>query len=157
MSYRTVADGADGIIMHSSGEIEYAEENGKQVLVGLETHSLPDEDAMTFRGEPTKGLPQNESSTMLVLSPSDDSAMVWLVQPGQFDLFRTFIKTQHVGSSSVLYWQVSKNIPVRGNKLGFASYGLDTLELVMSQSQEALKSMKSFQSPKNVSQQNTWV
>ncbi|MEK6565832.1 MAG: hypothetical protein AABZ41_03895 [Bacteroidota bacterium] len=144
MSYRTVADGADGIIMHSSGEIEYAEENGKQVLVGLETHSLPDEDAMTFRGEPTKGLPQNESSTTLVLSPSDDSAMVWLVQPGQFDLFRSFVKTQNIASSSVLSWQVSKSVPVRGDKLSFAKHGIDALDRVMMQSQAGLKDVKSF-------------
>lgn len=144
MSYRTMADGADGVIMHSSGEIEYAEKNGKQVLIGLETHPLPDEDVMTFRGEPTNGLPQYESSTIFALSPSVDSATVWLVRPGQFDLFRSFVKTQNIASSTVLSWQVSKSVPVRGDKLSFAKHGIDALDRVMTQSQAALKSMKSF-------------
>jgi hypothetical protein len=143
MSYRTMADGADGVIMHSSGEIEYAEKTGKQVFVGLETHPLPDEDAMTFRGEPANGLPLYES-TIVALSPSGDSATVWLVRPGQFDLFRSFIKTRNIASSTVLTWQVSNSVPVRGDKLSFAKHGIDALDRVMMQSQAGLKDMKSF-------------
>lgn len=41
MAYRDFAFGADGMIFHSRGEMEYAEKKGKKVFVGIETFKYP--------------------------------------------------------------------------------------------------------------------
>ena len=48
MDYRTGAFGADGVISHALGELQYATEIGKKVFIGLETGALPDETILEF-------------------------------------------------------------------------------------------------------------
>ncbi|MDH4218521.1 MAG: hypothetical protein OEW23_07060 [Candidatus Aminicenantes bacterium] len=48
MDYRTEAYGADGIIAHALGELQYASKVGKKIFIGLETTDLPDETILEF-------------------------------------------------------------------------------------------------------------
>ena len=48
MDYRTQAYGADGVIAHARGELQYASSKGKKVFIGLETVMLPDETLLEF-------------------------------------------------------------------------------------------------------------
>lgn len=48
MDYRTQAYGADGVIAHALGELQYASGKGKKVFIGLETAALPDETLLEF-------------------------------------------------------------------------------------------------------------
>lgn len=48
MDYRTAAYGADGVIAHALGELQYASKKGKKVFIGLETAELPDETLLEF-------------------------------------------------------------------------------------------------------------
>lgn len=48
MDYRTQAYGADGVIAHGLGELQYATKKGKKVFIGLETVTLPDETLLEF-------------------------------------------------------------------------------------------------------------
>ncbi|RLE06949.1 MAG: hypothetical protein DRJ06_06830 [Candidatus Aminicenantes bacterium] len=48
MDYRTVADGADGLIEHIKNELEYAAKRKKPIWLGVETGPLPDETLYEF-------------------------------------------------------------------------------------------------------------
>ncbi len=80
MAYRTTAYGADGVIRHSAGELRYASEQGKVVLVAVETHPLPDEELIEIEGAPVRGLPTpGDAGDMVVMVPAGDSVRVALV------------------------------------------------------------------------------
>ena len=57
MDYRTAIYGADGIIAHGVGELQYASHQKKEILIGLETLPLPSEYLLHFSGPPRQGWP----------------------------------------------------------------------------------------------------
>jgi hypothetical protein len=69
MDYRTQAYGADGIISHALGELEYASAKGKKVFIGLETSELPDETLLEFgrgRGPSRLRMEKREGTKILL-------------------------------------------------------------------------------------------
>ncbi len=69
MDYRTEAYGADGVIAHALGELQYASKVGKKIFIGLETTALPDETILEFgRGKgATKILLEKLEGTRILL------------------------------------------------------------------------------------------
>lgn len=49
MDYRTISDGADGVIAQGGDELAYASKRGKKVFIGLETVWLPNETLLEFQ------------------------------------------------------------------------------------------------------------
>jgi hypothetical protein len=69
MNYRTQAYGADGVVAHALGELQYAAEKGKNVFIGLETAMLPDETILEFgrgRGPSRIHLKKQEGTKILL-------------------------------------------------------------------------------------------
>ncbi|TNE49395.1 MAG: hypothetical protein EP343_12010 [Deltaproteobacteria bacterium] len=76
MDYRTAVYGADGVIAHALGELSYASQQNKQILIGLETFPLPEEFLLQFRGKPRSTWPdvsgtKPPASFVFLLPPSE--------------------------------------------------------------------------------------
>lgn len=86
MSYRTRADGADGLTAIALGELALARESGKPVRLGIETISLPVEEgwdavlsgAAPAAGKPAAAIPPRESSFALFTVSASASELRWL-------------------------------------------------------------------------------
>lgn len=76
MDYRTAVYGADGVIAHALGELAYASQQKKQILIGLETLPLPEEFLLQFRGTPRSGWPD-------VTGTRPASSFVFLLHPAE--------------------------------------------------------------------------
>jgi hypothetical protein len=147
MAYRTTAYGADGVIRHSAGELEYASEQGKAVLVAVETHPLPDEELIEIEGTPVRGLPKpDDAGDMVVMVPAGDSVRVAVVggSSGVGDLNRQISTLREIRTAEALWWPVKRRIPVPGSKLSFASLGVDRLRAVMNQALPEMMTYPAF-------------
>lgn len=72
MDYRTIVLGSDGIVHQARGELDLATQKGKNVLIGLESGSLPREEIYTLNGEPVR-VDATTSSTLVAFITRDDS------------------------------------------------------------------------------------
>jgi hypothetical protein len=151
MDYRTVAYGADGTVRHASGELAYAQRQGKPVFVGLETGELPDEVLLDFRGEPRRGIareaPQGE---FVVLAADADSVHVLHVAAeAQRDSAATAELVHHLAqrgleAGEVWWWPVSRRVEVPADKITFARHDARRLETVLQQTAAAFQRYTSF-------------
>lgn len=132
MDYRTLAYGADGTIRHARGELDYASERGKLVLVGLETGPLPDEDLLFLDGPPRVGFPPaSQPHGVALLSREGDSVHVLLL-PGEFDL--AAMDEELSGwreRPGPHWWPVGRRVRVPASKISFAGLGAQRLEEVI--------------------------
>ena len=150
MDYRTIAYGADGTIRHGSGELEYAEENGKSVFIGLETHPVPDEVLIGFGGEPEAGFPSlPPPGPLVVLASARDSVhAVYLpdssARPGALDSLATWIERESIHPQEVWWWAVSNRTDVPAEKITFANQDLESLRRVMRATAEEFRTFRSF-------------
>ncbi len=152
MDYRTVAYGADGVIRHALGEIEYAAQRNKSVFVGLDTGDRPDEVLYDFWGEPTRGV----SPTM------PDGPLVMLVSLGDSVFFAHVAESDERDSSTtrstimrwladngfqpadLWWWSVDTEIEIPASKLTFARHDSRRLDNVMQQTSNAFRGLPSF-------------
>ncbi len=125
MDYRTVAYGPDGVIAHGIDELNYAVRAGKQVYVGLETVSLPDEVVMAF-GPTGKG-----AAIALTALPGGRVRVVW--RPDN---------THAAGAGRTLHQTYEATAPA--GKLTFQDLRPRDLERVMTQSARELRHIPSF-------------
>ena len=133
MDYRTTAYGADGTIRHGSGELDYASQVGRPVLIGLETVELPDETLLEFRGPPRRGMPDawpakgavlawtvGDSLRLVVTRPTGDpSASPVAPDPASLAL--------PDDPDDVRWWPVDRAVAVPADKLTFWELGADPL------------------------------
>ncbi|NNE45525.1 MAG: hypothetical protein HKN37_02565 [Rhodothermales bacterium] len=136
MAYRTTAYGADGVIRHSAGELQYASEQGKAVLVAIETHPLPDEELIEIEGTPAHGLPKaGDASNVVVMVPAGDSVHVAVVGSSKDvgPLNRRISTLPGASVADAHWWPVKRRIPVPGSKLSFATLGANRMRAVMDQ------------------------
>ncbi len=140
MDYRTVAWGADGTIRHGSGEIAYAAEAGKSVLIGLETYPLPDEELIEFEGRPEAGLPPVDTDAIIMTVQHDGAAVL-----GLSDSRGTRSETPvQVDGTEVWWWPVSRRIPVPAEKITFYSLGAERLEETLRETTDGFSRYPSF-------------
>lgn len=144
MDYRTEAYGADGTIRHAEGELAYAAERGKPVLIGLETSELPDEELFEFRGEPEVGAFRRPAGRdHVILEPRGDSVKVWLVRASESG--RTAAPLWPATPDSVLYrWPVYRRTEVPAAKLSFATLGRAALAAVVEETAREYGRVASF-------------
>ena len=146
MSYRTTATGTDGIILQSLEEISYAFKAGRQVFVGLETESLPDEQIMTFRGRPTTGyLNPPPSGWHFFLVANSREATGYLLAEESVGAFQSFLSVQAVEQNSVLHWNISQNVFAPADKVSFAKLKPADLAKVMEEGGMEFEQQPAFQ------------
>ncbi|MBI3005918.1 MAG: hypothetical protein HYY49_10970 [Ignavibacteriales bacterium] len=145
MSYRTFAAGADGIVLHSSDELEYASKKGTRVFVGLETSPLPDENILTIRGTPTEGATPPGSAHYVALVPRLDSAKVFVVKSTDKARFDVFMMDSGVNLGQVLWWPVLQDLFVPGTKVSFATLDTTRMRNAMRQTVSELSAYPAFE------------
>ncbi|MGB2867813.1 MAG: hypothetical protein WBD36_05135 [Bacteroidota bacterium] len=146
MSYRTTATGMDGIILQSLDEISYAFKAGKQVFVGLETESLPDENVLTFRGRPTAGyLNPPPSGWHFFLITNRGEATGYLVSNESIGSFQNFLSAKETAQADALHWNISQNVFAPSDKVTFAKLRPTDLANVMKEGSLELEQQPSFQ------------
>jgi len=145
MSYRTFAAGADGIVLHSSDELEYASRRGKHIFVGLETSPLPDENLLSFRGIPSEGSSGVASPRYFALVPWLDSAKVFVVKDPEKTNFEKFLTDAGVNSAQVLWWPVYQDIFVPGSKVSFTTLDVARFQTTIIQTASELSQFSAFQ------------
>jgi hypothetical protein len=154
MDYRTVAYGADGFLGLAEGELRYAAAAGKRIFVGLETTELPDEELFEFGGEPQPGLPdQAPADRTVVIVPTSSGATMWLAPRAAWSALKTTPGVVSAAKTTpgvvsqdrtILWWPVTKVIPVPATKLTFARLGAGTLHAAMQQAHDELSRYPSF-------------
>ena len=131
MAYRTSAQGPDGAIMHSAGEIERGRSVGVGIFVGIETTRLYDEELYTFRGEGRVGVPELQDAPWIVLQDlGGDRVRVWLAD-GERAL--RALETQVADPGTLRYWFAGQPVPLPGDRLSFYSLGADAMRDVTEQ------------------------
>jgi hypothetical protein len=105
MDYRTTAYGADGVVAHAMGELEYASIKKKDVFIGLETTVLPDETLLEFwqgRGPSHISLQKREGTKALlqwVPAPKDAGSKGAMILSRQKKTFVSAGKITFAGRS----------------------------------------------------------
>lgn len=126
MDYRTQAYGADGVIAHALGELQYATEKGKKVFVGLETTKLPDETILEFergRGPSRIHLKKREGTKIL---------LQWFPEGADSE------------TKSEVFLSQQKKIFVPAGKLTFAERGVRELNEIMEKAEFEFQKYPSF-------------
>lgn len=145
MSYRTFAAGADGIVLHSSDELEYATKTRKRVFVALETSPIPDENILSFRGSPSEGSSQPGAPKYVALVPRLDSAKIFIVQPAEKTAFDVFLTESGVNLAQVIWWPIYQDLFVPGRKVSFATLDAAKLRSTLSQTEAELSVYTAFE------------
>ena len=134
MDYRTQAYGADGTIAHAQNELRYAAGVGKQVFLGLETVELPDETDLTFSSG------GSGASWAIVEQIDDGRARVsWIPEKARDRIGRGPSTT-----TGTVILRESRLTNVPSDKLSFAAYGRNELEVVIHQTALELQRFESF-------------
>lgn len=145
MDYRTAAYGADGVIAMAQDELAYASKQGKQVLIGLETTELPDEELIEFSGVPASALQKEVPNTrFVVLVPDKNAAMLYLVSPSHWLALRSELEGLSADLASLLWWPIRSSTFVHGHKLTFAQLGADQMQQCMTEAQREFSRFPSF-------------
>jgi len=126
MDYRTQAYGADGVIAHALGELEYASAKGKKVFIGLETSDLPDETLLEFgRGRgPSRLRMKKQEGTEVLLQ--------WIPGEGESE-------PEH---PQVLFQQKKTSVP--SGKITFAGRSSDELTGIMEKAEYEFREYPGF-------------
>ncbi|HYK89095.1 MAG TPA: hypothetical protein VE398_10015 [Acidobacteriota bacterium] len=145
MDYRTSAYGADGVIAQAQDELAYATQKGKQVFVGLETTSLPDEDLLDFEGEPVRSMPKDPpAGYSILIAPGGQTTVAYLVSRAQWDGVRRLLLDGGRNPESVFWWPVRKITHVPSHKLTFKSLGVAHLNQTLDEALQELPRYRSF-------------
>jgi hypothetical protein len=150
MDYRTVAHGADGTIRHGTGELEYAEAQGKSVFIGLETFPLPDEVLMDFQDEPERNLPTAEGrGPIVVIGSARDSIFAALItgestRTTALEAAIGWVEETNLDADDVWWWPVIKRVDVPASKITFAGTEPRSLREVMRATAEEFSRYGSF-------------
>jgi hypothetical protein len=150
MDYRTRAHGADGTIRHATGELEYANAQGKSVFIGLETFAVPDEVLVDFRGEPEEGLPMSPPPGPIVaLGSGQDSIYAALFTDAvssseSLAALAEWLGRNRLDPETVRWWPASKQVEVPAAKVTFANRDPLLLDRVMRATAEELDRYDSF-------------
>jgi hypothetical protein len=146
MDYRTQAYGADGIVRHAAEELLYASQRGKQIFVGLETLSLPNEDLLFLKGKPQRGWPTQTKGFGFVFLRIDQPRkwQVHFVPHARYKQWRQTHAHWHQPSRPLLFWHIPRPVHVSSNKVTFARLGHKRLQTAMHLSQKELVRYKSF-------------
>jgi hypothetical protein len=150
MDYRTTAYGADGTVRHGTGELEYANQRGKPVLIALETYAVPDETLLDFYGEPGVGLPASPpTEPVVVVGAGRDSIFAALLpdpttDSGALGLLAGWLERNRLDPEEVRWWPVGKRVEVPSSKITFANQGSELLDRVMRATAEEFERYDSF-------------
>lgn len=126
MDYRTEAYGADGVIAHALGELQYASAKGKKVFIGLETAELPDETILEFgqgRGQSGMRLTKREGTKIL---------LEWFPEGRRMETKNGFFLPQ------------KKKIFVPAGKITFAGRDIGELTGIMAKAESEFREYPSF-------------
>jgi hypothetical protein len=126
MDYRTEAYGADGIIAHALGELQYASKVGKKVFIGLETTALPDETILEFG--------QGRGASRILLEKLEGTRI----------LLRWIPEDTAVGIENGVFLYQKKQTFVPAEKLTFADKSLDELNQVIEKAESEFNQFPSF-------------
>ncbi|HYI08876.1 MAG TPA: hypothetical protein VEK57_07375 [Thermoanaerobaculia bacterium] len=85
MSYRTSADGADGLAMHALGEATLAKSTARPFLFAVETVPLPPEDEWLVRFD-EKATPKEGEPLALLVADAGDPFLLFSSSPAAADL-----------------------------------------------------------------------
>ncbi len=146
MDYRTVAFGADGTIRHISGELEYASSRQVPVLVGLETHPLPDETLFTFGGDPILDFdrPLPEPGIVVAYQMGDSTRLIILRRgPLPRDISGA-LRGAGIEPNGAVVWPIRSVVAVPGAKLSFATLGHGSLQRVIDETRREVSVYPSF-------------
>jgi len=146
MDYRTRADGDDGVIAHARTELEYAAEKGKKVLIGLETHPLPDQRHLKFSGEPTPEPPSGLGPEDGLVVAVDDGETAWLHVAGlaRVETLAADLERLRAAGTQVLFWEVESAIQMPASRVTFADADPATLEQVRAAAEQGLLEYPAF-------------
>ncbi|HEY6951951.1 MAG TPA: hypothetical protein VI758_06060 [Bacteroidota bacterium] len=126
MSYRTAAGGLNGIVALTEHELIYAASRGKEVLVGLETGDVPDEQHEYFQGIPTSDPAMLGNSDRVICMVRDhDSVGVSCLERSQLD---SLIAASHGDRAHVSLWEVRNSSFISSANLSFAKAGRHRLD-----------------------------
>jgi len=126
MDYRTEAYGADGVIAHALGELQYASKVGKEIFIGLETTALPDETILEFG--PGKGT----SRILLEKLEGTKILLRWIPEGTAVD----------IKNGALLYQKKQTFVPA--GKLTFAEKSMKELTETMEKAESEFNQFPSF-------------
>ncbi len=131
MDYRTQIWGQAGILAAAFQELDYASRAGKQVLVGLETMDLPDEQLFLLRGKPQRQRPKQNS---LVIFRQGE---IWQ---------QTFLSADQIWTApeQVWFWPLQPYAQTAGSDLSFVSSSLPHLQETLAIVNQELSVFKGF-------------
>jgi len=142
MSYRTLAEGENGIIHLASNEVALAGMRGKKVLVAMETESLPDEWLVVFRGEPYRGFPIEGSAPYHVtMRMRGEDAEVWYIPNSELRVGS--VEWKESERTEFVSWPVHRLAPVPASGITFGNdrNALDSAEAAVV---KAFRGVKGF-------------
>ncbi len=126
MDYRTQVFGADGILVHSRKELEYASKKGKKVFIGLETMELPDETLVELeRGDTVPGIQ---------ILQSEKNSVIFRYLPGG----------KEPAQKNAPSFSQKKRTFVPSGKLTFAQKGEEAFEKAMESAKSELSRFPGF-------------
>jgi len=126
MDYRTEAYGADGVIAHALGELQYAAKVGKKIFIGLETTALPDETILEF------GRGRGASKILLEKLEGTRILLRWIPDATAAD----------IENGALLYQKKQTFVPA--GKLTFAEKSISELTEVMEKAESEFNKFPSF-------------
>ena len=143
MDYRTMVGEENQIFLFAAQELEYADEIGKQVFVGIETAPLPNETIVTLTGPLRKGVPRPAGGRKYMLVIQKQNRLI-AATATTGDHVSDFLTRNRTGEDELFYWPIERTRKVEGNSLSFASLGARRLRSAMLASQFALRKYRSF-------------
>ena len=140
MDYRTSVDGDNGIVMLAVRELEYAERTGKRIIVGVETHPLPDQTILTFKRSLVEGIPQKVPVVIVRECGEEQTEFTFIQKRNDLDgwLQRT---TDRRG---LYYWPVIRSTDVPSSAITFATLGTNRLNEVLRTAELTFQKYRSF-------------
>ncbi len=121
MDYRTETSGSNGLLALGAGELSAAEEQGRDVWIGLETTWLPDQTFVRFRGRARAGLPDSSGQEWWVVQTPHT---LWAVRGDALDELGR--QLHGVDTDKTRHWP-AHGVQVPATRQTFYDLGFDAL------------------------------
>ncbi len=143
MDYRTQAGGENGIVLFVTQELEYAEQAGKQVFVGLETAPLPDETILTFKQPLEMGIPKLMGENRFMIVTQKEKRMTASLIESRGELAK-MLHDHSLTEQEIFSWPVDRATLVEGTVSSFANLDAAHLMAAMNEAEPTLRRYRSF-------------
>jgi len=138
MDYRTETSGSNGLLALGAGELAAAQEQGRDVWIGLETTWLPDQTFVRFRGDARAGLPDSAEQEWWVV---ETPRTLWAVRGDALDELRD--RLEDIDIADTRHWSAYA-VGVPASRQTFYDLGFEALLEAMRETSAQLEGHPAF-------------